>query len=131
MQKTILQAYRSSDAATSTGNPDAATSSFVHMNNLVRKWHYQDFRTSLEQLYHDHNARIFSLVPAQNLLVFNVKDGWAPLCRFLDVPVPAHDFPSRNSAAEFVSAGKEFMKDQWLDHESVVPPCQEALEGSA
>ncbi|GFH09586.1 uncharacterized protein HaLaN_04762 [Haematococcus lacustris] len=28
------------------------------------------------------------VVPADRLLVFNVKQGWAPLCAFLGVPVP-------------------------------------------
>jgi hypothetical protein len=41
-------------------------------------------------------------VPADRLLVFDVKQGWEPLCRFLDVPVPAGEpFPHINSATEY------------------------------
>jgi hypothetical protein len=40
-------------------------------------------------------------VPADKLLVFDVKQGWAPLCEFLGVPVPSHAFPNRNDTAEF------------------------------
>ena len=29
-----------------------------------------------------------SLVPPARLLEYDVRDGWGPLCRFLDVPVP-------------------------------------------
>jgi len=35
-------------------------------------------------------------VPAERLLVWQVKDGWAPLCQFLGVPVPEEPFPNVN-----------------------------------
>jgi Sulfotransferase domain len=35
-------------------------------------------------------------VPAERLLVFEVRDGWGPLCRFLDRPVPPGPFPHLN-----------------------------------
>jgi hypothetical protein len=34
-------------------------------------------------------------------LVFDVAEGWAPLCRFLDVPVPDGPFPHMNSTEQF------------------------------
>ncbi len=37
----------------------------------------------------------------ERLLVFSVKDGWEPLCKFLDVPVPDTDFPRTNDTEEF------------------------------
>jgi hypothetical protein len=33
-----------------------------------------------------------------DLLVMNVKEGWDPLCRFLEVPVPTVKFPSYRKA---------------------------------
>ena len=35
-------------------------------------------------------------VPPEKLLIFQVKDGWKPLCAFLDVPVPDVPFPHAN-----------------------------------
>ena len=35
-------------------------------------------------------------VPADNLLVFEVKQGWEPLCKFLGVPQPETPFPHIN-----------------------------------
>ena len=32
--------------------------------------------------------------PAERLLVFDVKDGWEPLCTFLAKPIPAMPFPT-------------------------------------
>jgi hypothetical protein len=48
-----------------------------------------------------HEADVIASVPADELLVFTVGDGWEPLCAFLDVPVPAEPFPRTNSTAEF------------------------------
>jgi hypothetical protein len=52
-------------------------------------------------MYLDHNEEIKRLVPKENLLVFNVKEGWDPLCGFLNERVPDTEFPSRNSKADF------------------------------
>ncbi|XP_057316147.1 uncharacterized protein LOC130657194 [Hydractinia symbiolongicarpus] len=40
-------------------------------------------------------------VPEEKLLVFSVKEGWEPLCKFLDVPVPEQPFPHVNDTATF------------------------------
>ncbi|MEQ4725784.1 sulfotransferase [Nonomuraea sp. B19D2] len=38
-------------------------------------------------------------LPAERLLVFDVREGWEPLCRFLGVDVPAGEpFPHLNDA---------------------------------
>ena len=39
-------------------------------------------------------------VPSDQLLVFDVREGWGPLCKFLDVPVPNIPFPNINDTAE-------------------------------
>lgn len=47
-------------------------------------------------------------VPSNRIRFYNVKDGWEPLCRILDVPIPAEDFPKVNdSAAMDVFAKKQ------------------------
>ena len=35
-----------------------------------------------------HNAKIQNEIKAENLLIFKAKEGWEPLCRFLQVPIP-------------------------------------------
>ena len=40
-------------------------------------------------------------LPAERVLVFDVAEGWEPLCRFLDVPVPDTPFPHHNLRADF------------------------------
>jgi hypothetical protein len=51
--------------------------------------------------YAAHNAGVIRDVPPARLLVFNVAEGWGPLCKFLGVPVPDLPFPQVNSTDEF------------------------------
>ncbi len=53
------------------------------------------------EFYQRHNAEVQQQVPPEKLLVYDVKEGWEPLCHFLDVPVPATPFPHTNTRAEF------------------------------
>lgn len=46
------------------------------------------------------------VVPAERLLVMNLKEGWQPLCRFLDKPVPEEPFPRLNDAEEAEKVAK-------------------------
>jgi hypothetical protein len=60
--------------------------------------------------FNAHEAEVKATIPADRLLVFDVRQGWEPLCRFLDRPVPSTPFPRTNSKEEFfelVSAGME------------------------
>ncbi len=46
--------------------------------------------------YERHNDEVLRTIPADRLLVFQVTDGWGPLCAFLDRPVPDVPFPHRD-----------------------------------
>ena len=48
-----------------------------------------------------HNAEVRQRIPAERLLVFEVAQGWEPLCAFLGVPVPDRPFPRVNDREEF------------------------------
>jgi hypothetical protein len=48
-----------------------------------------------------HNAAVKAAIPPERLLVYEVSDGWAPLCGFLGVPVPAEPFPVSNTRDSF------------------------------
>lgn len=47
--------------------------------------------------FNAHNAEVKATVPPERLLVFEVKDGWEPLCKFLGAPVPNEPFPHENT----------------------------------
>jgi hypothetical protein len=48
-----------------------------------------------------HENDVVASVPPDELLVFDVGDGWEPLCAFLRVPVPDEPFPHANTTDEF------------------------------
>ena len=52
-------------------------------------------------VYERHNEDVKSKVPADKLLVYEIKQGWEPLCEFLDVPVPDSPMPHLNDATSF------------------------------
>jgi hypothetical protein len=48
-----------------------------------------------------HNEAVKAAIPANRLLVYQVKEGWEPLCEFLGSAVPKQDFPRTNDRGEF------------------------------
>jgi hypothetical protein len=52
-------------------------------------------------LYEKHNQEVQEYVPADRLLVFDVKQGWEPFCSFLGVDVPDEPFPHANDTESF------------------------------
>ncbi len=53
------------------------------------------------RVFAQHIEKVKSHVPAEQLLVYQVKEGWGPLCQFLNCEVPAEDFPHLNDTAAF------------------------------
>jgi hypothetical protein len=48
-----------------------------------------------------HNAAVRRRIAPSRLLVYEVTQGWEPLCDFLGVPVPSVPMPKANSKEEF------------------------------
>jgi hypothetical protein len=48
-----------------------------------------------------YNAEVERTVPAERLLVWSPKDGWEPLCEFLELPVPDVPLPHVNETSAF------------------------------
>lgn len=51
--------------------------------------------------YRRRTEEVRAAIPPQRLLVFDVAEGWHPLCAFLGVDVPDEPFPRRNNQDEF------------------------------
>ena len=43
--------------------------------------HIKGRETNMRELYWNHNRNVIDTVPPEDLLVWNVKDGWEPLCK--------------------------------------------------
>jgi hypothetical protein len=51
------------------------------------------------EVFKRHNQAVRDAIDPARLLVFDVRDGWSPLCRFLGVPIPDEPFPRLNDTA--------------------------------
>ena len=58
-------------------------------------------KAKLIEVYQRHNEEVRRTIPQERLLVYEVADGWEPLCRFLDAEVPNESMPRANSTDEF------------------------------
>ena len=58
-------------------------------------------RAHVIDVFNRHNQSVIDEVPADRLLVFEAKNGWKPLCDFLEVPIPETDYPRVNTTEEF------------------------------
>ena len=58
-------------------------------------------RAFMTDFFRRHTGRVIASVPPERLLVFDVKDGWDPLCGFLGVDVPVTPYPRENSTEQF------------------------------
>jgi hypothetical protein len=55
----------------------------------------------LAKNYEEWTEHIKKVIPKEHLLIFNVKEGWKPLCEFLDLPIPTEPFPNVNDTQSF------------------------------
>jgi hypothetical protein len=96
--------------------------------NLYKIWHLQEntlwqktFQGKFHnkkfaiQVFKNHIEEIKSKVKPDRLLLFHVKDGWHPLCNFLDVPVPDTPFPHVNDSASFIQWRRDLFKKFTID----------------
>lgn len=74
-----------------------------------RRMHDKD---KLISVYQAHNARVREVIPSERLLVYEVAQGWAPLCDFLGVAVPEGPMPKVNSTEEFQSRHAQQIADR-------------------
>jgi len=58
-------------------------------------------RDGLIKAFIAHNQAVKAAIPADRRLVYQVKEGWEPLCAFLGAGVPAETFPRTNDRLAF------------------------------
>ena len=62
------------------------------------------------EIFNRHNQVVRNSIDPARLLVFDVKEGWAPLCRFLGVAQPDEPFPRLNDTATIQEMMKQMRK---------------------
>jgi Sulfotransferase domain len=76
-------------------------------------------REYMIDFFEKRSAEIVDTIAADRLLVYQVSEGWEPLCEFLDTPVPDIEFPRINSRdetkemlANLITASGEQLSDE-------------------
>ena len=105
-----------------TGEPDPDTVAFGRFTSeelLPRIFDFGGDRPLNEmdedaavEVFNRHIAEVKATVPAEKLLVFEVSDGWKPLCDFLGVPVPDEEFPYVNESGDFGELSKRLFAER-------------------
>ena len=81
-----------------TGRQTAMFHSLV--NGLFGK-DFLQHQDHTKEKYLELHEEVRQIVPEDRLLEFQLKQGWAPLCNFLEKDVPEKPFPHVNESAEF------------------------------
>ena len=76
----------------------------------------QDKHTAIAD-FKRHIEEVRGYVPGHRLLVYEVRQGWKPLCDFLEVRVPDEPFPHLNDSEAFTD-----LMAQHNPHQSTDPP---------
>ena len=67
--------------------------SFVGMIDAI-----EEGRDASVRYYNNWIIHVKNTVPPEKLLIFESKQGWAPLCNFLDIPIPEEPYPRVNDS---------------------------------
>lgn len=62
------------------------------------------------EVFQRHNAEVRASLPADRLLVYQVSEGWPPLCEFLQLPVPETGFPHLNDRQAFRDYNRDLLR---------------------
>jgi len=85
--------------------PDEHPRSILNMaNQIITQQTFNGSAAHKDQVLAAYQKRIDEVkaaIPADRLLIFQVSEGWTPLCEFLKVPIPEADFPRSNAKVEF------------------------------
>lgn len=84
-------------------------------STFMRVWddYFQgQFASHGKQIYMQHYDMVRNSVPKDKLLEYRVQEGWEPLCKFLDVPVPDCAFPNGNHKEETAGRIKKLVEHE-------------------
>ncbi|MCB0461256.1 MAG: sulfotransferase [Flavobacteriaceae bacterium] len=73
-------------------------------NNFASKAH-------AKEVFFKHIENVKKHVPENKLLIYDVSEGWQPLCDFLGKPIPDETFPHLNKKENFHEMVKGMIKD--------------------
>jgi hypothetical protein len=94
--RTIFEAFRRTTPPEMAAWHQMVTDLFS--TRFTEQW---DDKAAAMAAYERHNTEVRSTIAPDRLLEWKPGDGWEPICRALDVPVPDEPFPHVNSTEDF------------------------------
>ena len=87
-----------------------------------------DFPNQGKAVFLEHYAQVRELTPPGNLLEYDIREGWGPLCRFLDTPIPTEiPFPNVHDVGTFRTRSRRRNLKQTLHFLSRALPAATAM----
>ncbi len=84
---------------------------------MIFKVHFQgkfEDKVATEKIFNQHIEDVKAHVPPENLLIYDVSEGWEPLCKFLGKPVPGEPIPHLNKKENFKEMLGHLMKGEMV-----------------
>ncbi|PVH82149.1 hypothetical protein DL98DRAFT_620903 [Cadophora sp. DSE1049] len=83
------------------------------LDYIFAQFFYGSFRKWGRRVFEDHNQMVRDLMKGEEerLLVFEAREGWEPLCKFLGKDVPEGEYPRLHDTREF---RKHLIPDAYL-----------------
>jgi hypothetical protein len=84
---------------------DLVVEHYFHVVSKRERWlmnnpaYLEEWQRNAKATYLAHNAEVKRVTPPERLLLFQLHEGWEPLCKFLGKPVPDVPFPRINDTA--------------------------------
>ena len=79
----------------------------IDVDNFKEKEAVKSFNAFIERVKDE-------IKDESRLLIYDVSDGWQPLCQFLDVEIPKDkEFPVTNNQANYAKLGRKFRNRMW------------------
>lgn len=84
---------------------------FMRSTHLEKKFDGQfASKAHAKKVFLQHIKEVTDFVPKENLLIYNVSEGWTPLCKFLSIPFPEQPFPHLNKKENFHQMVKKMIE---------------------
>jgi hypothetical protein len=96
--------FKIMSTAPTQGGPEFARSPIAMARRIVVDDTFDgriDAPEHVIEVFNRHNQAVRDAIDPSRLLVYQPGDGWEPLCKFFDVPVPSTDYPHANSTDDF------------------------------
>jgi len=73
----------------------------IEMNHFLFPKGVDDKNAAIEA-FELHNQKVRETISSHRLLEWRATEGWAPICKALDLPIPDEPFPHKNTTREWM-----------------------------